>query len=69
MAREAGELLLTPRVSAGLIRGGRAGARNNKEESDCGGLKNRYKMVIVGYLFSKDNVRFSGWSWLTDNWY
>jgi len=35
MAREAGELLLTPRVSAGLIRGGRAGARNNKEESDC----------------------------------
>jgi len=33
-----------------------AGTRNNKEESVCGGVENRYKMVIVGYLFSKDNA-------------
>jgi len=30
--------------------------RNNIEESDCGGVENRYKLDNVGYLFSKDNA-------------
>jgi len=50
------ELILSPGFSASLIHRGRAGARNNKEESDSGGLENRYKMVFLVYLFSKDNA-------------
>jgi len=53
---ESHELSLSPRFSAYSSLAGGLARESIKEESDCGGLKNRYKMVIVGYLFSKDNA-------------